>query len=236
MSIAVDAPRRRAPSSPSSGRLRNRAADATRARIIAAAVRHIGRYGPEGASLRSLLAEAGASASAASYHFGSKSGLYRAVADSYYERIRSRLEALMEAAVALPAGPERLRALVEAHIRPHLELVVGEGEHDYGLMALQFAADGQSSEWRGAEQVVRDLRERFRAALGDCCPGVDEARLGRGIGLVVAVMARAPFNTPSFSLTSRVIGDVPIDTLIEEAVSFASAGLSGLLGVSGNAR
>jgi AcrR family transcriptional regulator len=52
---------------------------ATREKIIKAASRAFARSGYEGASIRTIVAEADVNQAAINYHFGSKQGLYRAV-------------------------------------------------------------------------------------------------------------------------------------------------------------
>ena len=56
-----------------------RASKATREKIIKAASDAFARNGYEGASIRTIVAEADVNQAAISYHFGSKEGLYRAV-------------------------------------------------------------------------------------------------------------------------------------------------------------
>jgi TetR/AcrR family transcriptional regulator, regulator of cefoperazone and chloramphenicol sensitivity len=60
--------------------------DETRERLLEAALRIFGELGFEGASTRALADAAGANLAAIAYHFGSKEGLYRAVAKFIVER------------------------------------------------------------------------------------------------------------------------------------------------------
>lgn len=59
--------------------------DDTRRRLIDAALHIFGSYGFEGASTRAVADRAGANLAAIPYYFGSKEGLYRAVAQSIVE-------------------------------------------------------------------------------------------------------------------------------------------------------
>lgn len=76
-----------------------RASKATREKIIKAASDAFARNGYEGASIRTIVAEADVNQAAISYHFGSKEGLYRAV-------LQAALLALMKDR-RLPAEPRQ---------------------------------------------------------------------------------------------------------------------------------
>ena len=62
---------------------RRRDSEATKSRILRAAVRHFGEHGYEGASLRNILSDADVSLAAANYHFGTKAKLLRAAIERY---------------------------------------------------------------------------------------------------------------------------------------------------------
>lgn len=206
---------------------RAREGEETRARILTSAVRHFGAVGFEGASLRTILADAATNTAAANYHFGSKAGLYRAVVGDYFARTRERRFALLDAAELAPDGFERLRAVTRAYMRPHIELVVGEGEYAYGRLLLKMVGEGGDLETRGVvEEHIRPVQERYRDALRRCCPGIDDARLAQGIGLVLAVMVHAPFNTSYGILEHRSSLDNPLDAVLGEAAEFAAGGLA----------
>ena len=59
-----------------------RVSQATREKIIKAASRAFALNGYEGASVRTIVAEAQVNQAAINYHFGSKEGLYRAVLET----------------------------------------------------------------------------------------------------------------------------------------------------------
>lgn len=59
----------------------------TRAALIEAAIRLIGRHGIDGVTIRQISAEAGVNLAATRYHFGSKAGLYEAVITAVADRI-----------------------------------------------------------------------------------------------------------------------------------------------------
>jgi len=146
----------------------------TRQKILDAAVKHFGAHGYQGASLRNIIAEAGVNLGAANYHFGSKKKVYFAVCERFFRKTHViRLER-MAAASELPAGRDQLRALIRAYIGPHLELVIGKGEHAYGRLVIQMINNDQliSDELFAVE--INKVRVRFLEYLRECCPGVDD--------------------------------------------------------------
>ena len=67
-------------------------------------MRHFGRHGYRGASLRGILADADANGAAANYHFGSKAGLYEATICRYFDRTRARRKSLLDEAEQPPSA------------------------------------------------------------------------------------------------------------------------------------
>jgi len=86
--------------------------DDTRRRLIDAALHIFGTYGFEGTSTRAVADKAGANLAAIPYYFGSKEGLYRAVAQSIVEDGSSEM---------LPV----IQRIDEALSRKHLEREAG---------------------------------------------------------------------------------------------------------------
>lgn len=80
--------------------------DATRARLLAAALDLFGRQGYEGASTRRIAAAAGVNLAAIPYYFGGKEGLYLAVAEHVAGAIGGRMMPAFAEAEALVAAPD----------------------------------------------------------------------------------------------------------------------------------
>jgi len=68
-------------------------------------------------------------------------------------------------------------------------------------------------------------RVRFLEYLRECCPGVDDDVLSRGIGLVVATMAQIPFDPSYRTLTQKSQLEQPAADIIDLAVAFSFGGL-----------
>ena len=80
----------------SANRRGRRDAEATRERLIDAALDAFGLNGFDGASTRDIARRAGANLAAIPYHFGGKEGLHRAVAQHIADQVRANLGPLLE--------------------------------------------------------------------------------------------------------------------------------------------
>ena len=78
-----------------------RVSKATREKIIKAASRAFALNGYEGASIRTIVAEADVNQAAINYHFGSKEGLYRAVLQAAVRALMSDLIPQQKKAIEL---------------------------------------------------------------------------------------------------------------------------------------
>jgi len=203
-------------------------AELTRQKILASAVKQFGAHGFQGASLRTIVSEAGVNLAAANYHFGSKAKLYFAVIENYFEMTRDiRLQNLSDTDL-LPETRGRLKALVRGYIAPHINLVITEHHHDYGRLITQVLNDNKIVTDELFAREVNKVRLPFKEKLHACCPGLDDELVARGIGMVVAVMAYAPFDPSYQTLTNISPLDQPAEEIIEGAVSFSYGGLYAL--------
>lgn len=211
---------------------RKRDPNATRERVLAAALKHFGEYGYEGASIRNILADADVSLSAVNYHFGSKEGLLAATIEHYVVKTYPRRLRLLDEAEKAPAGRKRLRAVAEAYVRPHIEMVIDGGEHDYGRFVFRFWSEGGANFGEAVDEALLPIRQRLHAILRENCPDVPEETLRQGIGFIVAVLAFAPFrlgDSLGFAPTFRT---EPAGQVVQEAARFAYGGLLQLFGYS----
>jgi len=196
---------------------RNNAA-LTRQKILDAAVEHFGMHGYQGASLRNT----------ANYHFGSKKNVYFAVLSTYFEKTRETRLALMKHAAELPLGDARVRALIEAYISPHIRLIIEDGEHAYGRLIVQIINDNELITDEIFSVEINKVRLQFRKYLRECYSDVSDDILSRGIGLIVATMAQAPFDPSYRTLTNKSPLNQSSEDLIHIALSFAFGGIKEL--------
>lgn len=200
----------------------------TRQKILTAAVEHFGKHGFRGASLRNIIADAGVNLGAANYHFGSKKNVYFAVLSIYFEKTRENRLNLMREAAQLPVGETRVKALINAYISPHIRLIVEDGEHAYGRLIVQIVNDNELIADEVFAVEINKVRLEFRNYLRECFPHVSDDRLSRGIGLVVATMAQAPFDPSYRTLTNKSPLGQSSGDLVEIALDFAFGGIKEL--------
>ena len=77
--------------------------EATRQRVLDAAIEAFATLGFDGASTRDLVARAGTNLTAIRYHFGGKAGVYRAAAEHIAAGMRSKLAPSFDRARATAA-------------------------------------------------------------------------------------------------------------------------------------
>jgi AcrR family transcriptional regulator len=91
----------------------------TAAALIAAAVEVMSAHGYHGTSVRDIAAAAGTSPAILYHHFGSKQALLATLLDRGLDLLVAATEEALDLAGDDPA--DRLRAIVDAHVRVHLE-------------------------------------------------------------------------------------------------------------------
>ena len=213
------------------GRKQRKDSVETRSRILSAAVKQLGMYGVAGISLRSVMKEAGANHAAGNYYFGSKEGLITAITEEYLTQKLTGMETLLDEAATLPPGAKRARKLVEAYVRPHIELVIGRGEHDYAYIGLQLMTAGNTTNLSRSESLIMTHRYRFRDALRDCAPDTASSTLSRAVGFVINTMIQAPFDHSCHPLTRKLLVNADTETVVEESIAFAYGGIANLLNI-----
>lgn len=113
--------------------VRQRQREATRARILEAAVEAFAEKGFLGASTREIARRAGTNQGLITYHFQSKEDLWRAAADSIFERLGGQLAERLDA-LEFADARERAREAIRQYVRfaaAHPELfriMVDEGK------------------------------------------------------------------------------------------------------------
>lgn len=112
----------------------NRRGDDSRQRLIEAALDVFGVYGFEGASTRRLADRANANLSAIPYYFGSKEGLYRAVAEHIAAEVAARQSGIVgKVEDAIKGGPlsrEDALALLEDLVGSFALMLIGSNGAD----------------------------------------------------------------------------------------------------------
>lgn len=84
-------------------------------RLIESGIKLFGELGYDAVSVRDIVKDSGANLSAVSYHFGGKSGMYKAVVEHLVNEVRlqlSELNAEQFATLSLPAMEQRLPEII----------------------------------------------------------------------------------------------------------------------------
>ena len=170
---------------------------ATRERLLASATRLFGARGFDGVSTRELADAAGVNAALITYHFGTKEGLYLAVAEAIGERGRALFEPLLAAGPVAARSPrvaaEQLREMLRGLSRGMLALTRDEGEVWAFIVREQTHPSPAFDALFG--RYIRPVHERLAALVGavtgrqptSAAVIVDaHALVGMALGFVVA--------------------------------------------------
>jgi AcrR family transcriptional regulator len=168
--------------------LDNPVPEATRERILEAALDLFGERGLTGTTVRDIAARAKVNVAAISYHFGGKDELYRAVAQTVIGSIEARmrqrvghlldrppsdaasalatLEAVAEAIVDVIVGPQEMRRVARFIIREQMQPTAAF-EILYGVLTrLHGAASGLFGAAAGLDGQAEETRLRVFLMIG----------------------------------------------------------------------
>ncbi|UGT71294.1 TetR/AcrR family transcriptional regulator [Nocardia gipuzkoensis] len=139
---------------PTTGRTTRRSADATRARILAAALDLFAELSYDGASMRDIAARAGVTQPLLNYHFSSKDELWRSAVNGLFEAL----------ARVMTARTEGLRGVDEVSVAKLLvrEYIYFSAENPqlYRIINQEGKADGPRMDWL----VEKHVRPRYEQA------------------------------------------------------------------------
>jgi len=128
---------------PTSGRARGERGEATRERLLRAAIDVFGRRGFE-ASTRELARAAGVNLAAIPYHFGSKRGLYLAAAEHIASEVRTRIGPALQRVQAETddvLDEPRARALLQDILEALARVMVDDGAASWARFVIREQMD-----------------------------------------------------------------------------------------------
>lgn len=200
----------------------------TKTRLLDAAERAFAERGFAAASLRRIIAEAGVNLAAANYHFGSKSGLIRAV---FARRIgplnAERLARLEELSRAAGRRAPALEDIIEALIRPALRLAHDPAFGGANIMRLYgrtIAEPGDALQTVFQEQFG-EVARRFTEAFQRACPRLPATVLQWRLHFTIGAMAHVmcdPTNVRRF--TNGLCDPRDTEEVVGQMKSFLAAG------------
>lgn len=164
--------------------------------ILDAAELLFARQGFVAVSIRDIAAEAGVNIAAVNYHFGSKERLFEAL---FARRVlpvnRRRLTLLDEAMQGRKSDKARLRAVIEAFVRPPLSLGDAVSHGSRGLVMMQFLSRvlAMPREHVFLDAYYGEVRSRFIVTFQQLLPHLDEKvvlwRYNLMVGALIYAMA-----------------------------------------------
>jgi AcrR family transcriptional regulator len=170
----------------------------------------------KGVSLRAINSEAGLSPAALHYHFGSKQALVQALLERQMPALMERRRQLLDTLDGRPEAPST-REILDALIRPQVELLVEEGEPGVAYLRLLYRlqADGDldgrfvMERWPGGvDRLVPLLRKAN--------PSLPLPKLQSRLGITIAAMLRCLSEGPA--------ADPGLEARASDLLDFLSAG------------
>ena len=198
--------------------------------ILDAAEAAFADFGFGGASLRAIAREAGVNQAMIAYYFGSKEGLFEAVIRRRADPINRQREATLDSLLA--RGDPSVEALMDAFIRPAMELARDRAQGGYSYVKLIAALVSSTDEL--ALRVVRDcfdwIAQRYIEAITCAQPGLDHSSATRGYILSIAVaMTASVMERRAIGLASdNGYDQAETAELVDIAVAYAAAGIRAL--------
>ncbi len=179
--------------------------------------------------MRAVTRAAGASVSAANYHFGSKEELLRAALRRRISSLNQRRIELLEATLADAPGPPRLEDLLDAWVRPAFELQ-GDAETGgsfYRHVAARLYAEPPEVMASLKSELMAHVLARFSAALQGVLPDVAPERHALLLQLAVGTLVHVLSGQIDSSLVEPGEG-LPEDRrerLLQTVVRFTAGGI-----------
>ena len=206
----------------------HRDAQATKERLLEAAVRLFAAKGFQGTSVRAVTQAAGTSVSAANYHFGSKEEMVGAAIRLRAEPLnRRRLEALEQ--VERAAGESAtVEEIVGAFVRPVFERreAVGPEDAAYRGLAARLYLDPRESVAQIRREIFEPVNDRFCEALHAAMPGASRSEIDLALQLAVAVLVHLLSRDAS---TLAIGGGMDAEERLSKLVAFAAAGIAAVV-------
>jgi len=209
----------------------HRDAQATKERLLEAAVRLFAAKGFQGTSVRAVTQAAGTSVSAANYHFGSKEEMLGEAIRMRAEPLnRRRLEALEAVERTAGESATTVEDIVGAFVRPVFELRAAGSPDDaaYRGLAARLYLDTRESVAQIRREIFEPVNDRFCEALHGALPQASRSEIDLALQLAVAVLV----HLLSSDASSLAMGaGMDAEELVSKLVAFAAAGICAVVAV-----
>ncbi|HEV2688585.1 MAG TPA: TetR/AcrR family transcriptional regulator [Bryobacteraceae bacterium] len=149
----------------------------TKDRILDAAERLFAHHGIEATSLRNITTEASVNLAAVNYHFQSKEALLHAVIARRLDPVNEvRLAKLAACETAAGDGPLPLDRVIDALLRPVMEMMRGPGQEFAPMMARIFTESSVLTE-KIFQKHLAHVAQRFLPAFHRALPDLPQSEL-----------------------------------------------------------
>lgn len=197
----------------------------TKQRILTAAEAVFADQGFAGASLRAITQAAEVNLAAVNYHFGSKSGLYRAVFERRIEPINRERIARLDALDT--TRPPSVEEVVAAFIEP---AILGarhwgpEGAVFMRISGRMFSEPGEH--WDGIDELFSEIKQRFMPAFAAALPDHSPQEHFWNMYMVLGCMCHAMSSGSLLSMVSMgTCTDEEPEELLRHLIPFLAAGM-----------
>jgi len=183
-----------------------RAARATPARLLEAAVELFARHGFHGTSIRDIAERAGANVAAGHYHYGSKEGLYLEVLRAQFAAVRGELErrgATRPAPALRRATRAELLALLEARITTMLEVLLGPPPSAHGRLMLREMCDPTDAMPMIVAEFIQPQTREMEQLVGRLLPGATRETITQIVFSIIGQVLFYQFTMPMLLLLRR---------------------------------
>jgi len=224
---------------------RRQQADDTKQRLLQAAIDVFGRHGFESSSTRMLAEAAGANLQSIAYYFGSKEGLYLAVAEYIADRIEERVSpialAIREQIGAAPKGrlpKEQARALLLQMLTRVAHLLLHDESAPWARYMIREQMEPTAAFDHLYARVLSPSLDVVRVLVGsllDRDPDSEQVRLRTMATLGQVLVMRAARATLMRQLSWHQVGNdelAAVDTLIATLVQSVAPATSSKADVS----
>jgi AcrR family transcriptional regulator len=197
----------------------------TKQRILTAAEQVFADQGFASASLRAITQEAEVNLAAVNYHFGSKTGLYRAVFERRIEPINS--ERLEQLDALQSRGQPSVEELVSALVGP---AILGarhwgtEGAVFLRISGRMFSEPGEH--WHGIDDLFSEVKQRFIQAFVEVLPDHTPQELFWNMYLLMGCMCHAMSASSLLAVVSGgICDDGDPEEVMRHLTPFLAAGM-----------
>lgn len=196
-----------------------------RKQILDSAERLFAERGLEAVSLRSINAEAGLSAAALHYHFGSKQALLDALLERRMSEPMQRRERMLDE-LERRGLPPSAREVLDVLVRPLAELVSreGEGGRRYVRLLSRLQADGDMLSQRFVGERFGASVARLEPLLQRALPDLPSSLVRLRLGLSIELLLRSLAGWQALA-TQMHAGTLSLDEFVESLLDFLTGAL-----------